>query len=93
MSVKADPGCPRCDGALRKPSIWESGWHCREHGEVSPLWPALSPSRAGLSGMLHRAAVPVWQQALEIFEELRHPEAEQVREKLSRATAPLRSLG
>jgi hypothetical protein len=60
MSGKADPGCPRCDGALRKPSIWASGWHCQDHGEVSPLWPALRPSRAGLRGLLHRAAVPVW---------------------------------
>jgi DNA-binding SARP family transcriptional activator/tetratricopeptide (TPR) repeat protein len=41
----------------------------------------------------HRAAVPVWQQALDIFEELHHPEAEQVREKLSRGTVPIRSLG
>ena len=54
------PACPRCDGRLRGPSILASGWHCPDHGEVSPLWPTLTPSRAGLSGLLRGAAVPVW---------------------------------
>jgi hypothetical protein len=60
VSAKDGPACPRCDAGLRAPSIWASGWHCHEHGEVSPLWPTLSPSRAGLAGLLRGAAVPVW---------------------------------
>jgi tetratricopeptide (TPR) repeat protein len=40
-----------------------------------------------------RAAIPVWQQALEILEELRHPDADQVRDKLARTNASIRSLG
>jgi hypothetical protein len=60
MSVQADPACPRCDGALRAPSARAGGWHCQDHGEVSPLWPSLSPSRAGLARLLAGAVVPVW---------------------------------
>jgi hypothetical protein len=60
VSARDGPACPRCDAGLRGPSIWASGWHCHVHGEVSPLWPTLSPSRAGLSGLLRGAAVPVW---------------------------------
>jgi hypothetical protein len=60
--VRARDGaaCPRCDATVRGPSIWAAGWHCRDHGEVSPLRPTLSPSRAGLAGLLRHAAVPVW---------------------------------
>jgi hypothetical protein len=54
------PACPRCDAGLRGPSIWASGWRCLVHGEVSPLWPTLSPSRSGLRALLRAAAVPVW---------------------------------
>jgi hypothetical protein len=60
MSAKAGPACPRCDGTLREPSIMSSAWHCRDHGEVAPLWPALSPSQAGLTGLLRGIVVPVW---------------------------------
>lgn len=60
MSIKAALTCPRCDAVLRGPTIWSSAWHCRHHGEVYPLRPALSPSRAGLVGLLRDARVPVW---------------------------------
>jgi DNA-binding SARP family transcriptional activator/tetratricopeptide (TPR) repeat protein len=39
-----------------------------------------------------RAAVTVWRQALRILDELHHPDADQVRDKLNRAAAPVRSL-
>lgn len=58
--MRSVPACPRCSGQLRGPSAWASGWHCGEHGEVYPLWPALSPSPAGLAGLLRAAMVPVW---------------------------------
>jgi hypothetical protein len=60
VSARDGAACPRCDAALRAPDIWASGWRCHEHGEVSPLWPTLSPSRSGLTGLLRGAAVPVW---------------------------------
>jgi hypothetical protein len=60
VSVRAEPTCPRCDGGLRGPSLWSSTWHCEQHGDVHPLRPAMSPSRAGLVSLLRRAQVPVW---------------------------------
>jgi hypothetical protein len=60
VSRRPDPTCPRCTASLRRPSAWASGWHCPDHGEVCPLWPALSPSRAGLAGLLRAAVVPAW---------------------------------
>ena len=60
MNMKAAPTCPRCAASLRSPTIWSSAWHCEQHGEVHPLRPAFSPSRAGLDGLLRRARVPVW---------------------------------
>jgi hypothetical protein len=60
VGLKAAPTCPRCDTVLRGPTIWSSAWHCEHHGEVYPLRPPLSPSRAGLDGLLRRAQVPVW---------------------------------
>lgn len=60
MSAQPDPACPRCAALLRPPSALATGWHCAEHGEVCPLWPALSPSPAGLARLLSSAAVPVW---------------------------------
>jgi DNA-binding SARP family transcriptional activator/tetratricopeptide (TPR) repeat protein len=38
------------------------------------------------------AAIAVWRQALRLLDELNHPDADQVRDKLSRATAPVGSL-
>jgi Family of unknown function (DUF6758) len=58
--MRNQPTCPRCGGSLQRPSAWSSAWQCRLHGEVQPLRPAYSPSRAGLDGVLRSAAVPVW---------------------------------
>jgi hypothetical protein len=52
--------CPRCDSAVREPSIWSSAYHCEQHGEVHPLRSSLSPSHEGLAGALQDAQVPVW---------------------------------
>ena len=40
--------------------MWSSAWQCNLHGQVQPLQPAFSPSRAGLDGVLRSATVPVW---------------------------------
>lgn len=60
MTVRADPTCPRCGAVLRSPTIWSSSWQCDQHGEVYPLRPSLSPSLAGLAGLLRGTRVPVW---------------------------------
>jgi hypothetical protein len=52
--------CPRCDSAVREPSVWSSAYHCDQHGQVHPLRSGLSPSPAGLYGVLQGAEVPVW---------------------------------
>jgi len=52
--------CPRCDSAVREPSVWSSAYHCQRHGDVYPLRSGLSPSPDGLDGVLHGAEVPVW---------------------------------
>jgi DNA-binding SARP family transcriptional activator len=40
----------------------------------------------------HRAAIAMWRQALRILEELSHPDADQVRDKLNRASTPVSTL-
>src|ERR1700685_4224407 len=52
--------CPRCDSAVREPSVWSSAYHCDQHGQVHPLRSGLSPSPEGLYGVLQGAEVPVW---------------------------------
>jgi len=52
--------CPRCDSAVREPSVWSSAYHCQRHGDVYPLRSGLSPSQDGLDGVLRGAEVPVW---------------------------------
>ena len=52
--------CPRCDSAVREPSIWSSAYHCEQHGEVHPLRSGLRPSAEGLQAVVHGAEVPVW---------------------------------
>jgi hypothetical protein len=52
--------CPRCECAVREPSIWSSAYHCEQHGEVHPLRSGLSPSQEGLDAVLREAEVPVW---------------------------------
>jgi hypothetical protein len=52
--------CPRCESAVREPSIWSSAYHCQQHGHVHPLRTGLSPSPEGLEGVLRGAEVPVW---------------------------------
>jgi hypothetical protein len=58
--MRTAPACPRCGGPVREPSAWTSAWHCDVHGQVHPLWPAHSPTAAGLEGLLRGVAVPVW---------------------------------
>lgn len=52
--------CPRCESAVRAPSVWSSAYHCDQHGDVHPLRSGLSPSQEGLEGVLRGAEVPVW---------------------------------
>jgi hypothetical protein len=52
--------CPRCEAALRSPSIWSSSYHCEQHGDVHPLRSGFRPSPEGLEGVLRGAEVPVW---------------------------------
>ncbi|HLQ56424.1 MAG TPA: DUF6758 family protein [Streptosporangiaceae bacterium] len=58
--MKNQSTCPRCGGPVQEPSAWSSAWQCKLHGGVQPLRPACSPSKEGLNGVLHSAAVPVW---------------------------------
>jgi len=64
-SRRASATCPRCHRTVQQPSAWSSAWRCDWHGEVYPLFPAFSPSREGLDGLLQQfrpgtAGVPVW---------------------------------
>ena len=64
-SRRASAACPRCHRTVQQPSAWSSAWRCDWHGEVYPLFPAFSPSREGLDGLLQQfrpgtAGVPVW---------------------------------
>ena len=52
--------CPRCEGAVREPSVWSSAYHCDQHGQVHPLRSALRPSAEGLDSVLRGTQVPVW---------------------------------
>jgi hypothetical protein len=45
---------------VREPNAWSSAWQCGLHGEVDPLRTLISPSAAGLEGLLRGAVVPVW---------------------------------
>ncbi len=52
--------CPRCDGAVRAPSIWHSGYTCAVHGEVVPLQPPHPADAEHLDWIARHADVPVW---------------------------------
>ncbi|WP_369056347.1 DUF6758 family protein [Kineococcus terrestris] len=52
--------CPRCDGAVRAPSIWHSSATCAAHGEVVPLQPPLPADADHLRWVAERSDVPVW---------------------------------
>lgn len=52
--------CPRCDGAVRAPSIWHSGYTCAVHGEVVPLQPPHPADAEHLAWIARHADVPVW---------------------------------
>jgi hypothetical protein len=57
---RSSAACPRCGRPLKEPTAWSSAWRCDLHGEVHPLFPAYSPSRDGLDGLLRTDGVPVW---------------------------------
>jgi hypothetical protein len=57
---RSSAACPRCGRPLREPTAWSSAWRCDLHGEVHPLFPAYSPSREGLDGLLRTDGVPVF---------------------------------
>lgn len=52
--------CPRCDGAVRAPSIWHSSATCAVHGEVVPLQPAQRADGEHLAWIARHSDVPVW---------------------------------
>ncbi|WP_432534940.1 DUF6758 family protein [Kineococcus arenarius] len=52
--------CPRCDDAVRAPSIWHSSATCAAHGEVVPLQPAQPADAVHLEWIARRSDVPVW---------------------------------
>ena len=52
--------CPRCDDAVRAPSIWHSSATCASHGAVVPLQPAQPADAAHLSWIARHSEVPVW---------------------------------
>ncbi|MEZ0164685.1 DUF6758 family protein [Kineococcus sp. LSe6-4] len=52
--------CPRCDGAVRAPSIWHSGYTCAAHGEVVPLQPPHPADAEHLAWIARHSDVPVW---------------------------------
>jgi hypothetical protein len=52
--------CPRCDAAVRAPSIWHNGSTCAVHGEVVPLQPAQSADSQHLEWIAAHSDVPVW---------------------------------
>ncbi|MBO3750869.1 hypothetical protein J5X84_32755 [Streptosporangiaceae bacterium NEAU-GS5] len=58
--MRAAPTCPRCFGPLHEPSVWSSAWRCGTHGDVLPLQPSRSPSRAALDALRTISRVPVW---------------------------------
>ncbi|NIZ93193.1 DUF6758 family protein [Kineococcus rubinsiae] len=52
--------CPRCDAAVRAPSIWHNGSTCAVHGEVVPLQPAQPADSRHLEWVAAHSDVPVW---------------------------------
>ncbi|MCI2239191.1 hypothetical protein MO973_32150 [Paenibacillus sp. TRM 82003] len=52
--------CPRCDGAVRAPSIWHSSATCAVHGAVVPLQPACPADAVHLQWVARHSEVPVW---------------------------------
>ena len=52
--------CPRCDAAVRAPSIWHNGATCAVHGEVVPLQPAQPADNQHLEWIAAHSDVPVW---------------------------------
>jgi hypothetical protein len=58
--MRAELMCPRCESAVRAPTIWSSAYRCEQHGDVHPLRSGYSPSQEGLDGVLRGAEVPVW---------------------------------
>lgn len=52
--------CPRCDGAVRAPSIWHSSATCAVHGEVVPLQSAHPADEEHLTWVARHSDVPVW---------------------------------
>ncbi len=60
ITMRSEPTCPRCAGALRAPTVWRSEWTCALHGEVAPVQPLVPPSAPVLHAVAHRSSVPVW---------------------------------
>ncbi|NAZ77551.1 hypothetical protein GTQ99_19350 [Kineococcus sp. T13] len=52
--------CPRCDDAVRAPSIWHSSATCAVHGEVVPLQPEQQADAEHLDWVARHSDVPVW---------------------------------
>lgn len=52
--------CPRCDEAVRAPSIWHSSATCAAHGEVVPLQPPQRADAEHLAWVARHSDVPVW---------------------------------
>ncbi|PPK98789.1 hypothetical protein CLV92_101490 [Kineococcus xinjiangensis] len=52
--------CPRCDAAVRPPSIWRSSWSCAVHGDVVPLHPAHPADSEHLEWLAGCSDVPIW---------------------------------
>jgi hypothetical protein len=58
--MKGEPACPRCGGAIHAPGLWNSAWHCDQHGAVAPLQPVGHPVPEGLEVLRAKARVPAW---------------------------------
>lgn len=58
--MTAPPTCPRCDGALRPPSLMSSDWRCDLHGVVHPYYVAQSVGPEAIEHVARRAVVPIW---------------------------------
>jgi hypothetical protein len=54
------PKCPRCDSAVRAPSIWHSSATCATHGAVVPLRPPQPADHDHLGWIAGHSDVPVW---------------------------------
>jgi uncharacterized protein DUF6758 len=60
VTMRSEPSCPRCGGALHAPGLWSSAWQCATHGDVVPLHPALRPATEVLAKITSLARVPMW---------------------------------